>query len=237
MTGRQAGVGVLVRTELFKIASSRWQPVALTGILILHVPLMLWAGQDAAASWDGLRSRSGLFTGYFTMAFGVLVVTQDYRYRTAVLAFLAVPGRRRITIAQGITVAAVGVTLSAVLFAAWLVVGVVRYGGPGMHLDRPADVAGAYAVVAVTVWAAGAVGVGVDTLLRGPTGALLALGGCGMFKLFPDATRFRGPVTAPLGVLAWPTSELEVTSLASAVCWGSLAVTAGLFAVRRDLPS
>ncbi|THJ50194.1 ABC transporter permease, partial [Candidatus Frankia alpina] len=55
MTGRQAGVGVLVRTELFKIASSRWQPVALTGILILHVPLMLWAGQDAAASWDGLR--------------------------------------------------------------------------------------------------------------------------------------------------------------------------------------
>ncbi len=69
MTGRQAGVGVLVRTELFKIASSRWQPVALTGILILHVPLMLWAGQDAAASWDGLRSRAArrspsVLTGY-----------------------------------------------------------------------------------------------------------------------------------------------------------------------------
>ncbi|WP_041938601.1 MULTISPECIES: ABC transporter permease [Frankia] len=237
MPGRQAGVGLLVRTELFKVASSRWQPVALTAMVILHVPPMLWAGQNAQAAWNGLRSRSGLFTAYTVMAFGVLIVAQEYRHRTAALAFLAVPGRRRITIAQYLTVAAVGLVLSAALFAGWLVVGAVRHGGPGMHLDRPADVAAAYGVVAVTVCAAGAVGVGVGTLLRGSTGALLALGGCGAFEPLLDATRFRGPVTAPLGVLAWPTSELETAALVSAVGWGILALAAGLFAVGRDLSS
>ncbi|MCK9894358.1 ABC transporter permease [Frankia sp. AgB32] len=237
MSGQQAGVATLARTELFKIASSRRQAVALLAVLVLHVPPMLWGGQDADASWNGLRSRSGLFVAYAVMALGILIVAQEYRYSTAALAFLAVPGRRPVTVAQSLVVAAVGLTISSVLFAAWLTVGVLRYGAAGMHLDRPGQVVAAWAVVVVTVCSAGVLGVGVGTILRGSTAALLALGCCGALEPLLDVTRFRGPVTAPLGVLAWPTSELEMPSLVSAVCWGALALLGALLGVGRDVPS
>jgi hypothetical protein len=234
---RQAGIGVLVRTEAFKVASSRWQPVALLAVVVLHVPPMLWSGQEAPAYWEGLRSRSGLFVAYTIMIFGVLVVAQEYRHRTAELSFLAVPGRHRITAAQCVTVAAAGLTMCSALFTAWLAVGVARYGAAGMHLDRPTRVVGAYGVVAVTVCAAGMIGVGLGTILRGSTGALVALGSCAAVEPLTDATRFLGPATSPLGVLAWPTSELEITSLCSALGWGVLALVGALIAVHRDLTS
>ncbi|SNQ52167.1 conserved membrane hypothetical protein [Frankia canadensis] len=237
MATHQAGVGVLVRTELFKVASSRWQATGLLAVVVLHVPLMLWSGQQAPAFWEGLRSRSGLFVAYAVMAFGVLVVAQEYRHRTAALSFLAVPGRARVTAAQFVTVAGTGLAMCSALFLAWLAVGVARYGGTGMHLDRPGQVVGAYAVVAVTVCAAGMIGVGLGTILRGSTGALLALGGCAAVEPLTDLTRFHGPATAPLGVLAWPTSELEISSLAGALCWGVLALVGALIAVRRDISS
>ncbi|MCK9924976.1 hypothetical protein MXD61_24440 [Frankia sp. AgPm24] len=83
---------------------------------------------------------------------------------------------------------------------------------------------------------------GTVTGFLGPNGsgktssvALLTLIGAGAFELAFDGARFHGPATAVLGVLAWPTSELEGTSLVAAVGWGGLALGGALLAVRRDL--
>lgn len=230
-------MGVLVRTEFFKVASSRWQVVTLLIVLVLHVPLMFWTQAAPEAAWNGLRSRSGLFTGFAMMVFGALVVTQEYRYRTAMLTWLTNPSRRRVTIAQALTVSMIGLALSGTLFAAWLAVGIIGHGGLGLHTDRPLDILRAYGIVAVTVCAAGVVGVGVGTLTRSSSGALLALGASGAAELLSDVTRFRGPVTSMMGVLAWPTSELEPGALVAAVGWGVLALVIALFAVQRDVAS
>ncbi|MCK9875083.1 ABC transporter permease [Frankia sp. Ag45/Mut15] len=230
-----AGIGVQARTEAFRIASGRWQPIALLAAVVVQIPPMLWASQDAVIAYNGLRARSGLSTAYVTMALGIIVATQGYRYRTADLTFLVVPHRHRVVVAQALVVGAVGVALSAVLFAGWLAVGVLRHGAAGMRLDQPGRLLVAYAVVALTVAAAAALGVGLGTILRGSSVALLTLIGAGAFELAFDGARFHGPATAVLGVLAWPTSELEGTSLVAAVGWGGLALGGALLAVRRDL--
>ncbi|MCM3883021.1 ABC transporter permease [Frankia sp. R82] len=231
----RVGVGVLARTEAFRIASGRWQPLVLLAAVVLQVPPMLWSTQAAEIAYNGLRARSGLSTAYVTMALGIVVSTQGYRYRTADLTFLVVPGRHRVVAAQALVVGAIGVALSALLFAGWLTIGVLRHGADGMHLDRPGQLVTAYGVVALTVTAAAALGVGLGTIMRGSSAVLFALIGCAGFELALDGIRFHGPVTAVLGVLAWPTSELEGTSLVAAVGWGALALAGALLTVRRDL--
>jgi hypothetical protein len=228
---------ILVRAELFKIYTSRWQRASLVLVLLVHVPpLLLWGGQSSPeATWNGLRARSGLLAGYALLTFGVIIVCQEYRHRTVALTWLVTPARRRVLAAQAAAVTVAGVPLCTVLLAAWTAVGAARHGGAAVHADAPGDLLGAYGVVVVTVGAAGVLGVSVGALTRSSTAALLALSGCAMVELASDRLRFHGPVTSILGVLAWPTSEDVTTSLVAAVCWAAAAFGVALAAVGRDL--
>jgi len=236
--GRPAGIGLLVRTELFKLSTSRGQRAAVALFLLVQIPMLAFWGRGTLpeSTWDGLRSRSGLLLGYLLMALGVQIAASEFRWRTATLTWLVTPARHRVLGAQLLTVVVLGTVLSALTFTAWVVCGVARQDGPTMRLDRPGELAAAFAVVAVTVCAAGVVGVSAGALTRGPSAALLGLVGVGLLELIGDSTRFRGPVTSPLGVLGWPTSELSTVSLWASVGWAVAATAAALAALRRDLP-
>ncbi|MBX6388877.1 MAG: ABC transporter permease [Frankia sp.] len=238
--GRAGGARLttLLRAELFKIATNRGQRYALFLFWVLQAPMLVFLGADAAAepTWDGLRSRSGLMLGYLLMALGALVSAQEFRWRTATLAWLVTPARRRVLVAQLLAVSVVGLAAATVTFTAWTAVGTVRVGGQAMRLDRPGDLAAQYVVVAATVCAAGAVGLAAGALTRSPSGALLGLCGIGLLELIGDSTRFYGPVTSPLGVLAWPTSELDPWSFGMALVWAGVWMAAAAILTRRDLP-
>jgi hypothetical protein len=57
-----------------------------------------------------------------------------------------------------------------------------------------------------------------------------------VLELIGDMTRFRGPVTSTLGVLAWPTSELDTASMVMTMVWAVIGAGGAYAAVRRDLP-
>ncbi|OHV74787.1 hypothetical protein BCD48_02910 [Pseudofrankia sp. BMG5.36] len=227
-----------MRTEFFKIATSRGQRNTVALFLIFQIPTLVFWGSQASpiSTWEGLRSRSGLLLGYLLMALGVQIAANEFRWRTATLTWLVTPARHRVLGAQLLTVVALGAALSALTFTAWVAVGVGRHDARTMRLDRPGELAGAFAVVVLAVCAAGVVGVAVGSIARGPSTALLGLVGVGLLELIGDSSRFRGPVTSPLGVLGWPTSELDAVSLWAALGWGAAATAAALAALRRDLP-
>ncbi|CAO5192964.1 hypothetical protein FAIPA1_90046 [Frankia sp. AiPs1] len=58
----------------------------------------------------------------------------------------------------------------------------LRYGASGLHLDRPGQLGATYGVVALTVCAAAAIGVGLGTILRGSSAALFAVPGSGALE-------------------------------------------------------
>ncbi|MBL7495341.1 ABC transporter permease [Frankia sp. CNm7] len=235
---RPAGLGTLVRTEFFKISTNRGQRGAVALFLLLQIPMLgFWgAGALPEATWNGLRARSGLLLGYLLMALGVQVAAGEFRWRTATLTWLVTPARHRVLGAQLLATVALGVALSALTFTAWVVAGAVRHDAAAMRLDRPGDLAVAFAVVAVTVCAAGVVGVAAGSIARGSSAALFTLLGVGLGELVGDDTRFRGPVTSALGVLGWPTSELDLLSFWAAVASALVATAAAFVALRRDLP-
>ncbi|OHV39587.1 MULTISPECIES: hypothetical protein [Pseudofrankia] len=227
-----------MRTELFKITASRGQRNAIALFLLLQIPMLVFWGAQAspASTWDGLRARSGLLLGYLLMALGAQIAASEFRWRTATLTWLVTPARHRVLGAQLLTVVALGAALSTLTFTAWVSVGVARHDARTMRLDRPGELAGTFAVVVLAVCAAAVVGVAVGSLTRGPSAALLGLVGVGLLELVGDTSRFRGPVSSPLGVLAWPTSELDAVSLWASLGWAAAATAAALVALRRDLP-
>jgi hypothetical protein len=237
-TRRPRRLGVLVRTELFKISTSRGQRNAVAVFLLLQIPMLAFWGADASPdnTWDALRSRSGLLLAYLLMALGVQVAASEFRWRTATLTWLATPVRRRVLGAQLLAVGGLGAVLSMLTFIAWVTAGAIRHDGATMRLDRPGELLGAYAVVVVTVCAAGVVGVAAGSIARGPSAALLGLLVLGLVELIGDASRFRGPVTSPLGVLGAPSTELDAAAFLAGIAWAAAGTVAALGALRRDLP-
>ena len=237
--GRRVGMGRLVRAELFRIATNRWQLAALAGILLINLPpLLLWGAQaDPVAAWNGLRSRSGVFVAYGLLLFAVALVTGEYRFRTVTQSWLVTPRRGRLLAAQVVTVAGIGLVMATLTFAAWWAAGAARHSAGVMRADRPAELAAAYGVVVAMVCAAAVTGVAVGTATRGLTVALAALAGCGLVEAVVDLLRFHGPVTATMGVLFWPTSETQTSSLLAAIGWAVVGPVAAAAVLRRDLPS
>ncbi|MCK9898836.1 hypothetical protein CC117_15530 [Parafrankia colletiae] len=237
--GRGPNTSRLVGAELMKLATGRWQLAGLCVVLAVHaLPLLLWGAQaDPALAWNGLRSRSGFLLAYAMMFFGVVLVTSEYRYRTITHAWLVSPGRVRVLAAQAATVVLIGTALSSLVFAAWWLRGAGRHGGAAMRSGRPAEVLTAYLIVVAVVCAAGLTGVALGEITRGlaPAAGVVALSGLAEAAL--DGARFHGPVTAPSGVLLWPTTETPVSSLSAAISWAVVLIAAASASLRRDLPS
>ncbi|WP_018636719.1 ABC transporter permease [Parafrankia elaeagni] len=240
-TGRGRGPRAprLVGAELMKLATGRWQLAGLCVVLAVHaLPLLLWGAQaDPARAWISLRARSGFLLAYAMMFFGLVLVTSEYRYRTVTHAWLVSPGRVRVLAAQATTVVLTGMVLSSLVFAAWWLRGAGRHGGAAMRSDRPAQLLSAYLIVVAVVCAAGLTGVALGELTRG-----LGLGAgtvalSGLVEAVLDGARFHGPVTAPSGVLLWPTTETPVSSLSAAISWAVVLIAAASASLRRDLPS
>ncbi|KPM52820.1 hypothetical protein ACG83_25600 [Frankia sp. R43] len=229
----------LVATELLKILTGRWQLVGLMAVLAVHaLPLLLWGAQaEPALEWNGLRSRSGWLLAYAMMFFGVVLTSSEFRFRTVTHSWLITPGRVRVLVAQVTVVALIGALLTTAVFTAWWLRGASRHGAAAMRAGRPAEVLSAYLIVIVVVCATGVTGAALGAITRSLGLAAATIAMCGLVEAVSDGGRFHGPVTAPSGVLLWPTTETNATSLSAAIAWAVILTAVASASLRRDLPS
>lgn len=177
----------LLRSELRKIATTRLWWGLLLGLVAawggLTLLIALIAGSTSqGASFPGLddpgtvRSvyTAGLSTAYlFSLAFGVIAMSGEYRQQTITATLLAAPRRSRVVLAKLVAVALVGLGYGLAGALAGVAVGapvIALRGYPTQLADGSVYRALAVATLAVALWAV--LGLGVGTLLRNQVVAL-----------------------------------------------------------------
>lgn len=194
----------LVRSELYRVATIRSSWVSVVVFSVLGV-LLGWINIDA---W-GLLAAMGAF------GLSVMIVTQHYQHRTAVLLYLAQP--RRVLVLIGQVVTGVIVTVGFVALSGVTVVA----GGEATHYT---NILAVVPIIAVF-------GAASAAIVRRPTWLFL---GCAGWFVFIEG--LLGRLEAPLpfsAFLGGGTGDSQ--SLVIAGGWAVLASVAAVVAVRRDL--
>ncbi|MFC5144784.1 hypothetical protein [Streptomyces aureoversilis] len=229
-------MSALVRTELFKLRSTRGPWVAAAAVVTAQLLLCLVIGMQAeqALVRDGLGPRAGTCTGYPLLLLGITAMTQEYRYRTIVPAFLTTPARWRVLAAKAAAVAAVGVVLSVVTQSIWVGAGLVRHGAAAMHLERASEVARLYGVTALGVALLGVLGLALGAIVRNSTAALVVLIAGTVVEGALEEFRYKGPFTSGLQVLTDRTAHGVPPGLSALCLWTAVALCVAGLVVRRD---
>lgn len=135
-------------------------------------PLVLADALDASLQQDLITAAT--FAVLFSLLFGTLVMTGEFRHGTATPTFLVAPKREQVSYAKILAAAAGGFLLAAValllvysIAIPWLLIG-----GHDVHLFEEDPLRAALAtLVAAAMW--GALGVGLGAVVRSQVGAIV----------------------------------------------------------------
>ena len=111
----------LWRTELRKLVdtrASRWLLVAITATTPIVVAVMLFAVSRRDLTFNKLVDYCSTPEKVLLPALGILAMTSEWSQRTGLVTFTLVPQRRRVLLAKFAAVIALGLMVSAVMFAA-----------------------------------------------------------------------------------------------------------------------
>lgn len=167
----------LFRSELLKLRTTRTALVLAAGLFAITAvavvgALVLTDDLDAAAQADVPTAAS--FALLFSILFGILVTTGEFRHGTATPTFLVSPKRERVLVAKtlaavagGIVLALVSLVLVYAVAVPWLLVT-----ADDLHLFEHEPLRASFALTgAAAIW--GALGVGVGAVVRSQVGAIV----------------------------------------------------------------
>lgn len=176
----------LVDAELLKLRSTRMQAALVLATLVLEVMTVVVsvpkAGDaDAPVSLDAPELLARVVGESFgvpevlILLFGVLAITQEFRYGTATSTFLVSPRRGRVLLAKWLSVALASVPLTVLSLAVAFAVGVPLINSRGGNVTVGAElwqvVAASFAVMALL----GVLGVAFGALVRNQIVAVVAV--------------------------------------------------------------
>lgn len=147
-------------------------------LALLVVTAMAIVGPLAIADWgESLQQdllAAATFAVIFSLLFGTLVMTGEFRHGTATPTFLVTPKRERVLYAKILAAAAGGLLLSAAALVLVYVVAIpwLLIGGDEIFLFEGGPLRAALATVAAAaLW--GALGVGLGAVVRSQVGAIV----------------------------------------------------------------
>lgn len=167
----------LFRSEILKLRTTRTAVVLSAGLFAITTvavvaALVLTDDFDASAQADVPAAAS--FALLFSILFGILVTTGEFRHGTATPTFLVSPKRERVlaaktlaAVAGGIALALVSLVLVYAVAVPWLLVT-----EEGLHLFEQEPLRTSFALTgAAAIW--GALGVGLGAVVRSQVGAIV----------------------------------------------------------------
>jgi hypothetical protein len=194
----------VLRSDLYRSVSIRSSWLALIGFAFMAA-LFGWFNKEA---WS-------LFAGIGAFGIAVIVTSQHYQHRTAVLVFLSHPHRWRVLIAQCLVAALLGTTLAA-------------GSGLAVLLDDNAAHYGSTVLVAPVMAVFGAL---CTTVVRHP---LWLFGGLFAWLLFAEGLINRAENGLPFAAFALASAG-NTTAMLVLLAWTGAAVPVAVWAIHRDL--
>lgn len=132
----QVPLGRLVKVELRKMADTRagmWLLIAIGAISVLVIAgFFIWGNEDQRTFLD-LLQYAGIPQGVLLPVLGILLVTQEWGQRTALVTFTHVPHRGRVLVAKSL--AAVVFVMAAFLAAVVVAAMLAPLGGSSQPFD------------------------------------------------------------------------------------------------------
>jgi ABC-2 type transport system permease protein len=113
--------GRLVRTELRKLSdtrASRWLLAAIVAITPVVIAVMLFVVAPKDLTYNKLVDFASTPQKILLPALGILAMTSEWSQRTGLVTFTLVPRRRRVLLAKFVATLALGLVVSASMFAA-----------------------------------------------------------------------------------------------------------------------
>lgn len=167
----------LFRSELLKLRTTRTALTLAVGLLAITLVgvvgvLVLSDGLGASAQENVIGAAA--FSILFSILFGILVMTGEFRHGTATPTFLASPKRERVVVAKALAAVVGGfmLALSALLVAyAVAVTWLLAAGEDVLLFEREPLRDGLALLAAAAIW--GALGVGVGAVVRSQVGAIV----------------------------------------------------------------
>ena len=235
----------LFRSEFLKLRTTRTAVVLALALLVVTAmaivgPLVLADSLDASLQQDLITAAT--FAVLFSLLFGTLVMTGDFRHGTATPTFLVTPKREHVLYAKILAAAAGGLVLSVAALVLVYAVAIpwLLIGGHEIYLFQEGPVRAALATAAAAaLW--GALGVGLGALVRSQVGAIvgalvwfLILEGL-VGALWDDAAPYLPG--AAIGALAGDSSDLSsAAGAAVSLAYAAAFCLAGtLLTARRDV--
>ncbi len=169
----------LFRSELLKLRTTRTAVVLALGLYLITgiavvASLIVNDSLDRSVQQDLPGSAS--FAVLFSILFGILVMTGEYRHGTATPTFLATPRRERVVIAKSLAAVVGGLTLalsSLLLVYAFAIPWLLVTGNSILLFERDALRDPLGLLVASAIW--GALGVGIGAVVRSQVGAMIGV--------------------------------------------------------------
>jgi ABC-type transport system involved in multi-copper enzyme maturation permease subunit len=170
-------VTALFRSELLKLRTTRTAVVLALGLYAIALiaavgSLIVNDSLDRSVQAD--LPGAAAFAVLFSILFGILVMTGEYRHGTATPTFLATPRRERVLAAKAVAAAVGGLTLalSALVLVYAVAIPWLLVTGHSVLLFEREPLRGALGLVAAAaIW--GALGVGVGAVVRSQVGAMI----------------------------------------------------------------
>lgn len=238
-------MSALFRSEFLKLRTTRTAAVLTLALLVVTAmaivgPLVLTDSLDASLQQDLITAAT--FAVLFSLLFGTLVMTGEFRHGTATPTFLVAPNREHVIYAKVSAAAAGGLLLSAAALVLVYVVAIpwLLVGGDEIFLFEEGPLRAALATVAAAaIW--GALGVGLGAVVRSQVGAIvgalvwfLILEGL-LGALWSDAAPYLPG--AAIGALAGDSEDLSsLAGAAVSLAYAAAFCTAGtILTARRDI--
>lgn len=170
-------MSALFRSEFLKLRTTRTAVVLASGLFAITavaVAAVLVFTADFTVSDQADLPATASFALLFSILFGILVMTGEFRHGTATPTFLASPKREQVLAAKtlaavvgGMVLALVSLAIVYVFSVAWLVAS-----GHELHLfDRDPLRTSLALTAAAAIW--GALGVGIGAVVRSQVGAIV----------------------------------------------------------------
>ncbi len=178
----------LMAGEFRKLTSTRlwlWLLLGSVALTVLFAALAVAFGDDPSNPTPPLSSPGGQRTvfsvgfggaGALVAVLGAVVMTGEFRHRTATATFLGTPGRARVVMAKMITSAVVGAGFALVCVAATIALAVPSLGAQGIEVSLSGNgIPGTLVAVVIAVALYAVIGAGLGAALRDQVAAAAGL--------------------------------------------------------------
>lgn len=113
----------LVRVELRKMVDTRagmWLMIAMVSIPLIAMPIFGFAASDGNKTFENFMNFAAIPQGFLLPVLGILLVTQEWSQRTAMVTFTQEPQRSRVLAAKvyaALTIGAAAIVIAFVIAA------------------------------------------------------------------------------------------------------------------------